>query len=303
MTDLTKKILTEFKSYVLISVGLIIYSFGWMGILMPAKVIGGGMTGVGQIIYFLTSVGGEEGIPVGLSFIVINVVLLAVAVFIIGPKFGIKAIYGIFFYSFALGIMQKIIPEDLMGLQDDKLLSSILGGGLAGIGIAICFMQGGSTGGTDIIALIINKYRSVSLGRIIMMCDVFIIGSTYFVFHNISSIIYGYITIAVVGYTIDFVMQGTSQSCQLFIISKYTDEIAPVIIGKANRGLTILHGEGGYTGSPQKILMVYCRRTEIAQLCKLVRDVDNNAFISNSLVSNVYGNGFDELKLKKKKNG
>lgn len=301
MTDLTKKIFLELKSYVLISIGLIIYSFGWMGILMPAKVIGGGMTGVGQIIYFLTSGDGGEGIPVGVSFIVINIILLAVAVFIIGPKFGIKAIYGIFFYSFALGIMQETVPADLMGLQDDKLLSSILGGAMAGIGVAICFMQGGSTGGTDIIALIVNKYRSVSLGRMIMMCDVVIIGSTYFVFHNISSIVYGYITLAVVGYTIDFVMQGTKQSCQLFIISKHTEEIAPVIIGKANRGLTILHGEGGYTGNPQKIIMVYCRRPEISQLCKLVREVDNNAFISNASVSNVYGNGFDNLKLKKKK--
>lgn len=300
MTAATKKILNEIKSYLFISMGLLIYSFGWMGILLPAKVIGGGVTGLSQIVYFSTSEDGGTGIPIGVTYFVINAVLLFIAMFIIGPKFGAKTIYGMVFNSFALGIMQAVVPADLMGLQDDKLLSAILGGALGGLGVAICFIQGGSTGGTDIIAMIVNKYRNVSLGRVIMLCDVVIIGCTYFVFQNITTIVYGYITLTALGYTVDMVMQGNRQTCQLFIISKHYQEIATSIITNANRGTTLLHGEGGYTGNSHKVVMVYCRRNETAQIYKLVRDIDVNAFISNASVSNVYGNGFDNLKLKKK---
>lgn len=301
MTDTTKKIISEIRSYIIVSFGLIIYSFGWMGILFPAKVIGGGVTGISQIIYFATSSFVDGGIPVGVSYFVINTFFVIIAMFIIGPKFGAKTIYAMIFNSFALGIMQAILPPDLMGLQDDKLLSAILGGALGGMGIAICFSQGGSTGGTDIIAMIVNKYRNIGIGKVIMFCDIFIIGSTYFLFGNITTIVYGYITIAVLGYTIDMTMQGGKQTCQLFIISNFYKEITQSVINDANRGATLLHGEGGYTGSQCRVVMVYCRRNELSEIYKLVRDIDPNAFISNALVSNIYGNGFDNLKLKKDK--
>lgn len=297
-----KKVLSEVKSYVIISIGLLIYSFGWMGILMPSKVIGGGVTGLSQIIFFATSTDGAGGIPIGISYFAINAILVGIAMFIIGPNFGAKTIYAMVFNSFALMLMQAIIPPGLMGLEQDKLLSAILGGGLGGIGIAICFWQGGSTGGTDIIALIVNKYHNMSLGRVIMLCDVVIIGSTYLVFHSITSIVYGYVTLVVLGYTIDMFMQGNRQTCQLIIISKNYDQIVNTIISDARRGVTLLDGSGGYTGTPQKIIMVFCRRNEVTEIYRLVRNLDTSAFISNASVSNVYGNGFDNLKLKSKSN-
>lgn len=296
-----QNVLHEIKAYIIISLGLFIYSFGWIGILLPAEAIGGGITGVSQLIYFATSNGGEGGIPIGYSFFVINAVLVAIAMFVIGPTFGTKTIYAMVFNSLALWFLQENVPPNIVGLHDDKLLSSILGGALSGSGIALCFWQGGSTGGTDIIAMIVHKYRNVSLGQVIMFCDIFIIGSSYFVFHSITTIIYGYVTIFAAGYTVDMLMQGNRQSCQLIIISSLYEQIKERVISSAHRGVTMLHGEGGYTEKSTKILMVFCRKNEAPEIYRLVKEIDSNAFISNASVSNIYGNGFDNLKLRNKK--
>ena len=298
----TKHILSEVKSYVIISIGLIIYSFAWAGILIPGNVVGGGIPGVSSLIFYAT--GGEAGggIPIGYSYFVINVVLVAIGFFIIGPRFGAKTIYAMAFNSLALTVLQKVIPPDLMGLYDDKLLSAILGGGLCGLGIGFCFWQGGSSGGTDIIAMIVNKYRNVSLGKVIMFCDIVIIGSSIFIFHNVNTIVYGYVTLVMTGFTIDLFLQGNRQSCQLIIISKKYPDIADRIVNQARRGVTVLDGTGWYTKQPQKVLMVFCRKNEAPAIYRIIKEVDSGACISNASVSGVYGNGFEDLKLKAKKN-
>ncbi|MFQ8826381.1 MAG: YitT family protein [Alistipes sp.] len=157
--------------------------------------------------------------------------------------------------------MQQAVPDNVLGLADDKLLSAILGGALAGAGISICFTQGGSTGGTDIIALIINKYKTVSYGKILMLCDLIIIGCSLFIFKNITSVIYGYVMVAVFGYTIDAVMAGNRQSAQILIVSPKYDLIAERIFSEMHRGVTLLDGEGWYTKTPTKVVMVVCRKT------------------------------------------
>ena len=177
-------VLKTVKEYALISVGLILYSFAWIGILMPADVVGGGINGVGLLIYYAT--GGEDGgIPLGLSYLVLNGFLIALGSALIGVRFGAKTFYAIIFISAAMSVMQGVVPNNIMGLGEDKLLSVLLGGALAGGGIGICFTQGGSTGGTDIIAMIINKYKTISYGRIIMLCDLLIIGCSIFIFKDI----------------------------------------------------------------------------------------------------------------------
>ncbi|MCD8185616.1 MAG: YitT family protein [Rikenellaceae bacterium] len=208
------------RSYAIITLGLLIYSFSWTNILVSANVMGGSSGGIAMLIYYLT--GGENGgIPIGISYLLINAILVTTAMFIIGPKFGIKTIYAMLVISGLMTVMQLYLPPNLLGLADDKLLSAILGGGLAGIGIAIIFMQGGSSGGTDIIAMIVNKYRNISYGRILMLCDVIILGISVLIFKNITALIYGYVVVGVFGLTLDFIIAGNKQFSEIMIVSRH----------------------------------------------------------------------------------
>lgn len=208
-----------------------------------------------------------------MTFLVLNAVLVGVASLLISLKFGAKTIYAIGFISVAMAVMQQAVPGNVLGLADDKLLSAILGGALAGAGISICFTQGGSTGGTDIIALIINKYKTVSYGKVLMLCDLIIIGCSLFIFKNITSVIYGYVMVAVFGYTIDAVMAGNRQSAQILIVSPKYDQIAERIFSEMHRGVTLLDGEGWYTKTPTKVVMVVCRKNETGILFRVIKEV------------------------------
>ena len=290
-----KQILRTIKEYTLMFLGLLLYSFGWMGIILPAKIVGGGVAGMSMLIYFATG-GADGGIPVAYSMFVINGVLLAVAAIIIGIKFSAKTIFAVFALAFTMGLMQNLIPPDLLGLGNDRLLSAILGGALAGLGISICFSQGGSTGGTDIIAMIINKYRNFSYGKIIMTCDFIIIGLSYFIGNEITTVIYSYVLVGVSGYTLDAVLAGNRQSSQILIISKKYEEIAGRIGRDAHRGVTMLDGSGWYTKEPMKVVMVVCRKSETSIIFRIIKECDANAFITVGSVMGVYGEGFETLK-------
>lgn len=296
LTPKQKQILVNARAYIVMTLGLTIYAFAWVAIITPAEFIGGGIPGVSNLIVEAT--GGF--VEMGPCYFVINVILVLIALKIIGPTFGIKTIYAMLYISLALFLLPKFVSPDFVGLRNDKLLSAILGGALCGLGIGICFTQGGSTGGTDIIAMIVNKYHNVSLGKVIMLCDVIIIGCSFFVYHKIATIIYGYVTLGLTGYTIDAVLQGNRQSCQLLVISKNYTEIADSIVSNAHRGVTVLDGSGWYTKNPQKVLMIFCRRNESTSIYRIIKEKDPDAFISNASISGVYGNGFENLKLKQK---
>lgn len=285
------------KEYAIISLGLLIYSFAFTALLIPAKIVGGGVGGLSTLIFW--AVGGS--IPTGVYYFLVNVVFLSFGVAIIGPRFGIKTIYAILFNTMALSVMQIYIPVDFLGMDPttDKLLQAILGGGLAGLGIALCFTQGGSSGGTDIIAMIINKYRNISIGKIIVACDAIIVSSSYLVFGEIKPIIYGFVTMSVVGYTIDMVLSGSKQSSQVMIFSPKYKEIGAKVIQEVGRGVSYLDGEGGFSGAPQKIVLVVCRKTEQSNIYRIIKEIDPNAFITVGSVMGVYGKGFDALKVKK----
>lgn len=289
----------EVRSYAVIVLGCIFYCFAWTALLLPAKVTGGGVSGLGTIIYFATGgAAGTGGIPLGVSYAVINIVLLGFGIWIIGPKFGAKTIFAIFFNSFTLTVMQETIPLDLMGLADDKLLSAILGGGLAGVGVGLCFSVGGSSGGTDILAMIINKYRNVSLGKLIMFMDVIIVGSSYIVFRDLPTVIYGYVTMFTLGNIVDYVLSGSKSSSQIMIFSAKYQEIADRILIEVHRGVTILDATGWYSKSPQKVILVVCRRGEAAGIYRIIKDTDPKAFITQASVMGVFGEGFEVLKTK-----
>lgn len=295
-----KNILNGIKSYVIITLGLVIYAFAWTGILAPASVMGGGASGVGLLVYHMTG-GVSGGVPIGTTFFIFNLILLVIGVLTIGFKFGAKTIFAIITVSVLLRLGQAYLPLDLFGIANDKLLSAILGGAMCGMGISLCFSQGGSTGGTDIIAMILNKYFRLSIGRVIVYCDMIIVGSAYFIFKDISAIIYGYITMGILGYTIDMVMSGNKQTVQLMVITKKYEEVADAITQATPRGVTLLKSVGWYTKSDGYVLISFCRRNEVAVIHNLIKHVDPDAFVTNSTVSGVYGKGFDELRIKKVK--
>ncbi len=290
------------KEYALIHFGCMLYAFTWAGIVASADGIGGGSSGLALLIQYAT------GLPMGIGYIIINSMLVAVALAIVGRNFGIKTIWGIASIALWLNVFNAVIPDDLLGLADDKLLSAILAGALSGIGVGLCLLQGGSTGGTDIVAMIINKFRRVAYGRVVMVSDFAIIGSAWFVYHArpdvsnpLAMIIYGYVMVAVFSYTVDTMLAGNKQSSQIFIFSRRYAEISKEITHSLHRGVTILDGEGAYTGQPTKMLVVLCRKHETNNILKAVKNLDPDAFVSVGSVMGVYGKGFETIDVKPKK--
>ena len=287
------------KEYLLITLGLLIYVAAWTTFLVPNHLVGGGVTGISTLIYYAT------GLPISVSFLAFNVVLIIVGLRTIGWKFGIKTIYGVIMTSIAFQVMPRIIPMDLiqaMALDNGKLISSLLGAAIAGFGVGTVISQGGSTGGTDILAQIIGKYRNISPGRIMMSCDLVIIGSSFFVSEEptiglkLAVVLYGYLIIGLSSYTVDTILSGAKRSIQYFIFSQKYDEIADKISTDLHRGVTVISSQGWYTRSEQKVLLVIVRRTESKTIAKIVKELDKNAFISMGSVTGVYGAGFEVLK-------
>lgn len=290
--SILKKTLRVVKEYGIMTFGMWLYAFAWVSIILPAKCTGGGAGGLAMILYYAT--GGY--CELGTGVFIVNAVLILVASFIVGWNFSTKTIFNILMLSFAMQVMQALLPPDLMHLEDERLLSAILGGALAGIGISLCLLQGGTSGGTDIIAIIINKYRSISYGRILFMVDFIIISGSFFVTGDIQTVIFGFVVTAVVSYTADAILAGNKQSSQIMIMSKHHEAIANSIVDDLNRGCTVIDGTGWFTKEPTKVVLVLCRKTEANIILRKVKSVDPNAFISQASVSGVYGKGFEEIR-------
>ncbi len=281
------------KEYSLMTVGMLLYSFAWIGCILPVKGVGGGASGLSLV---LCQALGQAGINIqlGTMVLIINGVLLLIAGFIIGWNFGIKTVYCILVLSLGMNLWQTVLPEgDFLHLE--RILSIIMGGILSGLGVAICFAQGGSTGGTDIVAMIINKYRTISYGKIVIYSDFVIIGSAMLVGFGIDTVIYGYVMTAVFGYTVDMIMSGSQQSSQLFIITHDYEKMADAIANNVHRGVTLIDSQGWYSKEASKIVMVVCRKREAPTILKFVKTIDPDAFMTVGSVMGVYGKGFQTL--------
>lgn len=294
---LKTEILRELKDYFLITLGLISYSLGWACFLLPYQITTGGVTGISAIIYYAT------GTPIQLSYFIINAFLLTFAIKILGPKFSIKTTYAIFALTFFLWLFQEMMKDEagvlvqIIGPNQD-FMACVLGATLCGIGLGIVFVNNGSTGGTDIIAAVVNKYRDVTFGRMILYCDIVIISSCYFIFNDWRRVVFGFVTLIVISYVLDFIVNSARQSVQFFIFSKHYEEIAEHITNDMHRGVTILDGMGWYSKNPVKVVVVLAKKSQSVQIFRLVKDIDPNAFISQSSVIGVYGEGFDKIKVK-----
>lgn len=298
------------------TLGMALYSFGWICCILPANAAGGGATGLSLLIYHLT--GGV--ISIGTMVLIINAILLVIAGFIVGWKFGIKTIYCVVIMSVIMHFLQEwftigdpngwvadiITKRDNLTLPNgtivdlfnlgNRLLSAILGGICSGIGVALCFQQGGSTGGSDIVVMIVNKFYSISYGKFIRYTDSLIISAALFIPDvGIDGVIYGFVMVAVFSYTVDMILSGNQQSSQIFIICKDYKAMADAINNEAKRGATVIDAMGWYSKDNSKVVMCVCRKRDLAMVLKVVRAVDPEAFITIGSVMGVYGKGFDAL--------
>ena len=270
---------------------------GMGSFLLPYQITTGGVSGIAAIIYYAT------GVEIQVSYFVINAVFLGFALKILGPKFSVKTIYAIFMLTFLLWWFQVLfrgsdgnLPQ-LLG-PGQEFMACVIGAGLLGFGIGIVFCNNGSTGGTDIIAWIINKYKDVTLGRMMMYCDIVIISSCYFIFHDWKRVLFGFCVLFIMSIVIDYVINSTRQSVQFLIFSRKYEQIAEGISTKIDRGVTLLDGQGWYSKQDIKVIVVLARKGESLDIFRLVKDIDPDAFISQSNVVGVYGEGFDKLKVK-----
>jgi len=288
-----RTIIDNVRTYVLMALGLLIFSLAWTAFLLPHQITGSGISGLSAIIFYAT------GIPMGYSYFTINVILIFVGLKVLGAGFGIKSVYGILLGAVLLSILQPLIPGPVV---QEKFLSALIGGGLCGVGLAMVFSQGGSTGGTDIIAMVVTKYRNISLGRVILYCDVIIISSSYLILtdlepaQRVETMVYGFVTMAVQAYTIDTVLSGNRQSVQVFIFSRHFEQIADQITGKLHRGATVIDSTGWYSKESQKVIITLVRKNETGDLYRIIKSIDKKAFITVANVMSVFGKGFEELK-------
>ena len=305
---------TTIKEYIMMAFGMFLYSFGWICCILPANAAGGGATGLSLILYHIT--GGA--ISIGTMVLIINAILLIIAGFVVGWNFGLKTIYCVVVMSVIMHFLQiwfttpdgwvaqiitvrdaLTVPDgtivDLFNIKN-RLLSAILGGICSGIGVAMCFQQGGSTGGSDIVVMIVNKFYTISYGKFIRLTDGVIISSALFLPDvGIDGVIYGFVMVAVFSYTVDMILSGNQQSSQIFIICKDYKAMADAINQEAKRGATVVDAMGWYSKENSKIVMCVCRKRDLAMVLKIVRSVDPEAFITIGSVMGVYGKGFEAL--------
>mgnify|MGYP002620039697 CR=1 FL=1 len=281
----------ESRDYIMIAIAMMSYCIGWSIFLLPNNITTGGVAGISSIIYWGT------GCPVQTSYFAINAVLLLIALRILGLKFCVKTIYAVSVLTVALTIVQPYGLR-LHLLSDQPFMAAIIGSVFCGGGVGLGLASNGSTGGTDIVAAIINKYRDISLGRVIMLCDLVIISCSYFVLKDFEMVLYGYVVLYVVAFCIDQVVNSMRRSVQFFIISDKWNEIGHRINEEGHRGVTTINATGFYTGHEMKMLFVLCKRRQSNLIFQLINEVDPHAFVSQSAVIGVYGEGFDHFKVR-----
>lgn len=256
-------VIRETKDYLMIALGMILYGIGWTLFLLPNDITTGGVPGIASIVYFAT------GFPVQYTYFAINAVLLMVSLKVLGFRFSLKTIFGVFTLTFFLSVIQKLTANVTL-LHDQPFMACVLGASFCGSGIGIAFSANGSTGGTDIIAAVINKYRDITLGRVMLICDLIIISSSYFVLKDWEKVVYGYVTLYVCSFVLDQVVNSARQSVQFFIISNKYEEIGKRINEYPHRGVTIINATGFYTGKEQKMMFVLAKKRESTIIFRLI---------------------------------
>ena len=308
----TRKILGGVKAYVIITIGLLCYVLGWCIFLIPNNLVGGGVSGISSIILY------AFGVPISITYFSINIILLLIALRVLGKSFGVKTVYAIIATTLFFQFVPEFLPQDFINeiaISNGKLISAIFGGVMSGVGIGISFSQGGSTGGTDIVALMVAKYHNIAPGRMILYMDLVIIACSLLIparqitdaagnittetwGMRLATVLYGYMLIASCSQIVDMMVAGSRQSVQVYIFSREYEKIADRITTEMGRGVTVLTGEGWYTRSENKMLLVLIHKTEVGKIHNLIREIDKDSFISMAPVTGVWGRGFQQISVK-----
>ena len=290
------KLLRQLRDYGIITIAMMLGVIGLNLFLLPNEITTGGIMGVASIVYWGT------GIPVQNTFFALNGVLLIIALKVLGWHFCAKTIYGVVVFTVGSAILQSVIPPGLHLLADQKFMACMVGAVFLGISIGMGLSAGGSTGGSDVIAAMIHKYRDVSLGHIILFCDLTIITSSYVVLQDWEKVLYGYVLLFVISFVVDHLVNSLRQSVQFFIISDKYQEIGEAINEIADRGCSMLNGSGFFTKKDIKVIFCIAKKSESNFIFELINEIDPNAFVAQSAVVGVYGQGFDHVKKHRKLN-
>ncbi|MBR5147171.1 MAG: YitT family protein [Bacteroidales bacterium] len=288
----------EIKSHIIITLAIIMSAIGWCIFLIPNQMLGGGVTGLSTIIYWLT------GIPTGIMIFIFNAILIFISFKSLGRRFALSTIYSVVVTSVVFYVMQEylvdVIKDHFGGLPlsgvEHRLLAALLGSALNGVACGFIFLEGSSTGGTDVIAVMINKYRNVTIGRLSLFINVAVITCSYFVYKDLELLIYSYVGLMVTSYAVDLTMNGSKQSVQMFIFTSKPHEIADRVGDEVHRGVTMIKGTGWYSKKESEIVMVVVRKIESQRVIRIVKQVDPAAFVSVNTVMGVYGKGFEMMK-------
>ena len=286
------------RDYLQMLLGTAIYTLGYTTFLLPYKIVSGGVSGISTIIYYLT------GFAAGNTYFIINVFLLLMAMRILGWRYLFRTIIVTMLISAAIGLMQPQLTElsadgtptliHIVGEQ--KFMACVIGAFFEGLGLAIIFLAGGSTGGTAIIASSINKHWDISLGRLLLVCDIIIIGFSYFIERDVETVVVGYLAMFISTNFLDYVINSARRSVQFIIISEHYAEIAEEVNTRLERGVTVLSGEGFYSKEKRQVLLILAKRYESRSIFQLIKRIDPQAFVSMSHVEGVFGEGFDVIK-------
>ncbi|MBQ4478377.1 MAG: YitT family protein [Bacteroidales bacterium] len=283
-----KQVVNGIQRWFFITLGLAIFAFAWCAFLLPSQLMGGGVSGIASLLYFALK------IPVGISTMVINVLLVVTAYRILGFKFSLNTIICTVIVSAFFAIFQSMFVNPIV---DDKLLCALAGSMISGVGIGIAINYGGNTGGTDIIILVINQFRNVSYGRMSLLMNVIIIGCSYFIVQSVDCLIYSYVAMVGTSAVSDMVIEGYRQTYQMMVFSKKTEEISERINQELHRGATLLKGQGSYTKEEKEVLLVIAHREDKHHIIRIIKEVDDSAFVSIAKTSGVFGKNFDRLRL------
>ena len=283
------KLLNILWDYFLMTVGPVIFCMAWTTFLIPNGLASGGLTGFCTILQY------GLGIPVGVTYPVLNVVLLILGFFSLGKGFGFKTIYVIVLTSVLFDVLPQF--ESLEVLMDEKLLVALVGASMESIGIGLVLLRGGSTGGTDIIAMMINKYWPVSPGKVYLYSDIFIISCLLFVPEKgLVDLIYAFVVMLGFSFGVDYVLLGNKSSVQILVFSSKYKDIADHVISEVDRGVTALQSVGWYSQKESKVLLIVARKHQMNEIVNEIKNIDKRAFISISTAMSVYGEGFEEVK-------
>lgn len=281
----------QYKDMFFITFGILMYAFGYTAFILPEHVVMGGVAGISALLFYAFK------LPPGIAIWVLNLTMLVLAYRALSKQFVIRTVIGVTILSSLVGVLQPLFEQyPVITPGEDKFMHVLIGGALGGAGLGIVFSHNGSTGGTDIIVALLNKYTRMSFGRAMQTCDICIICSSYFLFHSLETIVYGVAFTLIASFVCDYVVNGTRQTVQFIIISKKYDAIADTINNSVHRGVTLIKGTGWYSKSDVQILIVLARKYESQDVFNLIKRIDPMAMVSQSFCQGVFGSGFDTIK-------